>query len=330
MRIFFVPVLLLGFIFLSILLGGMVFEKLYSYPKEFSFGVTFSPGYARYLKLDWQKTYIAMLDDLKVRNLRIQSYWDILEPKEGKYDFSETDYMLSEANKKGAGVMLVLGERQPRWPECHIPTWAKGLSIKDRQQKILEFIQKVVERYQDQPVVRAWQVENEPMLGGFGEGCGVPDKNFLQKEAELVRNLSKKTIIMTDSGELGFWIIPAQLSDVFGTTLYRKVNDKYLGYVTYPLLPYFYSIKSNLARIFAPNSKKTIIVELQAEPWLAGGTLVSPKEQAKLFTAEDFKNYTNFAKKTGFDEAYLWGVEWWYFMAENGYPEYLEYAKTLF
>jgi hypothetical protein len=52
--------------------------------------------------------------------------------------------------------------------------------------------------------------------------------------------------------------------------------------------------------------------------------------RAKIFSARDFKKYVNFAQKTGFDEVYLWGVEWWYFMKEKGYPEYLEYAKNLF
>lgn len=320
------------FIFLILAIAfivNVVLEKTYSFPSQIKYGVTFSPVYAKYLNLDWQKTYNAILD-LNVRNLRIQSYWDILEPKEGKYDFSETDYMLDEAKTRGAKVILVLGVKQPRWPECHIPTWAKDLSIKDRQQRILEFIQKVVERYKDQPAVWAWQVENEPLLT-FGENCDPPDKDFLNKEIELVRGISDKKIILSDSGELGFWVTSMQLSDVFGTTVYRSVYDKTFGYVTYPIPAYFYSIKSGLVRrLFAPANQKTIVVELQAEPWLAGGTLVLPKEQAKIFTAEDFRNYTNFAKKTGFDEAYLWGVEWWYFMAENRHPEYLEYAKSLF
>ncbi|MDP3758375.1 MAG: beta-galactosidase, partial [Candidatus Daviesbacteria bacterium] len=214
---------------------------------------------------------------------------------------------------------------------CHIPSWAKNLTVSERKQKVLQFVQKVAERYQSHSAVWAWQIENEPLLGSFGEGCDAPDKNFLKEEVKLVRSLSNKTIIMTDSGELGFWVTSMQLSDIFGTTLYRYVYTKLLGYVTYPLMPYFYNVKSGLIRnLFAPKNQKTIIVELQAEPWLANGKFVSADLQEKLFTLEDFKNYVNFSRKTGFDEAYLWGVEWWYFMAANGHPEYLNYAKTLF
>src|SRR3989344_9696516 len=80
-----------------------------SSPAEVNFGVTFSPRYAEYLNLDWQKTYLKILDQLKVKNLRLPSYWDSLEPEEGQYDFSQTDFMLSGAKKAGARVILVVG-----------------------------------------------------------------------------------------------------------------------------------------------------------------------------------------------------------------------------
>lgn len=321
-----VVLILLGIV----ILANAILDKRF-YIKEAVYGVTFSPRYARYLNLDWKKTYISILDDLKVKNLRIPTYWDILESQSGKYDFTETDFMLNEASKRGARVILVVGARQPRWPECHIPDWARKLSLANRQQKILGFVQKTVERYKNHPQIVAWQVENEPLLPFFGEGCDKGNENFLKTEINLVKNLSNKTIIVSDAGELGSWIVPMQVSDVFGTTLYRKVYDKSLGYITYPIAPYLYHIKSSLVRnIFAHNNQKTIIVEFQAEPWFADGDSIPPEQQAKIFTKEDLKNYINFSKKTGFDEIYFWGVEWWYYMAQKGYPEYLEYARTLF
>lgn len=318
------------FIIIIILSVNFLFEKVYS-PVKVNFGVTFSPGYAEYLGLDWQKIYTQILDELKVKNLRIPSYWDILQPKPEQYDFSQTDFMLNEAAKKRAKVILVIGVRQPRWPECHIPAWAKSLTAPERKQKVLQLVQKVVENYKDYPAVWAWQVENEPLLGSFGEGCDAPDKNFLKKEVELVRSLSNKQIIMTDSGELGSWVTSMSLSDIFGTTLYRQVYDKRLGYITYPFPQYFYIVKSSFIReVFARSNQKTLVLEFQAEPWLADGKFLTADRQSKLFTTVDFKNYINYVQKTGFDEVYLWGAEWWYFMAANGHPEYLDYAKSLF
>lgn len=321
---------ILAIVLIIVFLANLFFEKKYT-KENIQFGVTFSPKYAKYLKLDWQKTYTSMLEDLKVKNLRLLTYWDVLQKDFDKYDFTEIDYLLEQAKKKGTRVILVLGERQPRWPECHIPSWAQKLNSQERLQKLLQFIQTVVERYNTHPAVIAWQVENEPLLKFFGEGCDNFDKSFLKQEVSLVKKISNKPIVMSDSGELGFWATPMQNSDIFGTTLYRRVYDKSVGYITYPVQPYFYSLKSDLIRsIFASNNQKTIIVELQAEPWFKDGKFVSSEEQAQLFTAQQFKDYTDFAKKTGFTEAYLWGVEWWYFMDQQGYPQYLNFAKTLF
>lgn len=317
---------------LVIFLGSVIFDKAYPFPAQVKYGVSFSPRHAEYLKLDWQETYVQILDNLKVKSLRIPSYWDVLESKIGEYNFSETDYMLSEAEKRGARVILVLGMRQPRWPECHIPSWAKNLGVRERQQKVLEFIRQVVERYKANSAIWAWQVENEPFLAVFGEGCDRPDAGFLQSEIDLVRSLSSKVIIGSDSGELGSWIVPMQVSDIFGTTLYREVYNPVMGYFTYPILPYLYNIKSQIVRgVFAPKNQKTIIVELQAEPWLSNGdSNQNIAQQLKRFPLDKMKAEIDYAKKTGFDEMYLWGVEWWYFMSQNGHLEYLEYAKSLF
>ncbi|MDO8576804.1 MAG: beta-galactosidase [Candidatus Daviesbacteria bacterium] len=322
-------VIILCIALVLIAVASLIFDKNDTHPVKF--GVTFTPKYARDLKLDWQKTYTQILDNLHVRNLRLSSFWDIIELERGQFNFAETDYLLSEAGKRGARAILVVGARQPRWPECHVPAWAKNLPADQKQKETLILVQKVIERYKDEGSVWAWQVENEPLLTVFGEGCDFIDKNFLKRELELVRSISKKPIIMTDSGELGFWITSMQMSDIFGTTVYRKVYDKWLGYVTYPVPPSFYSIKSNLVRsLFAKNNQKTIIVELQTEPWLANGDFAVPEEQARIFTTQDFKNYVNFSQNTGFDEVYLWGVEWWYYMASHGHPEYLDFARTLF
>ncbi len=327
-------IVVLVFLFITtILIGEILFKNLYPFPKQIKYGVTFSTKYAANLELDWKDTYVKILDDLKVRNLRIPAYWDVLEGKMGNLDFSQIDFMLFEAKKRDAKVILVLGIKQPRWPECHPPSWANNLSIANRQQKILLFISKVLERYKNNSEIVAFQVENEPFLESFGMGCDKPDENFLRQEVDLTRNLTNKTIILTDSGELGPWIKTMSLSDIFGTTLYRDVYNSYIGYTTFPLLPYFYNLKSYTVRnLFAKDNEKTIIIELQGEPWSPDNNLLQMllDKQIRLFPLKRFKQNVNFGKSTGFDEIYLWGVEWWYWMEMEGYPEYLDYAKTLF
>lgn len=309
-----------------------IFEKTYP-KKQVKFGVSFSPGYARYLNLDWQKTYLQILDELKVKHLRLSGYWDIIEAEPQKYDFSETDFMLTEAEKRELRVILIVGARQPRWPECHYPNWASKLSVSQRQQKTLELIQKVVERYKDKKSIWAYQVENEPFAWWFGENCDPPNSEFLQSEVALVKELDKKRpVIITDSGELGWWVDSINPADILGISVYRQSFNSPLNlYIPYPVSPGMYALKAGLIKRLYQN-KKIIISELQTEPWLSDKDAREnlPLRHNQLFSLANFKSNIEFAKKIGFDEAYLWGVEWWYFMDKMGYSEYLEYAKTIF
>ncbi|MDP3758400.1 MAG: beta-galactosidase, partial [Candidatus Daviesbacteria bacterium] len=100
-------IIALGILLVLFTVANLIFGKVNSQPVKF--GVTFTPKYAQYLELDWQETYIQMLDNLHVRSLRLSSFWDILEPERGEYDFAETDYLLAEAGKRDAKVILVVG-----------------------------------------------------------------------------------------------------------------------------------------------------------------------------------------------------------------------------
>lgn len=317
--------LLLIFFLALIFLGDLIFKTANPDPPKINYGVTFSPKYASDLKLDWKKVYLEMIDDLGVKKLRLPTYWDL--------GFDVTDYMLDLANKRGIEVLLVLGERQPRWPECHIPAWAKALTPSERREKLLEFIKQVVERYKDNEAVAWYQVENEPFLTSYGRGCDLYDEKMLKEEIDLVKVISNKPVVVTDSGELGDWFSALKLADIFGTTVYRDVYGPILKHTTYPLPNIFYNLKASLVKnILGQKDKKIIISELQAEPWLANNDplTTSLDDQLKLFPLRKFQDNISYVQGLGFETAYLWGVEWWYFMKEHSHPEYLEYAKTLF
>jgi hypothetical protein len=306
-------------------------QKLTPIPIEFVYGVSFSPKYAKELGLDWKKSYQEILRDLEIKRLRVPTYWDQLEPVDGKLDFSETDYMMNEAKKHQTSVILAVGIKQPRWPECHQPDWAANLDKEQRKQRLLKFVKAVVERYKDHPSLDLWQVENEPFFK-FGTECDILDKKLLKEEVELVRSTDPNhQIMVTDSGEaMKLPITSMGLSDIFGTTLYRTVYAPKFGYFEYPLLPGFYQLKSQLTHLFAPNNAKTIISELQAEPWSTKPLIETPlEEQLRLFPVEKLTNNLEFAKLTGFDTIYLWGAEWWYYMSKTGHPEYWEEVKRL-
>ncbi len=332
------PSVAIFFFILAALVSIYLFIKPFGYLKpdindtSFIYGVTFSPQIAQHLSGDFKKVYLSILDELNAKNVRIPTYWNILEPNMNSFDFSQVDFMVSEASKKQAKILMVLGIKQPRWPECHIPDWARSLTISGRQEKALRLMEKIIKRYKDSSAVWAWQVENEPMLR-FGAGCDPIDIQFLKKEIALVKKLDpKKPVIITDSGEWQTWFLPAALSDILGISVYKKAYTPFLGYITFPVPSAIYKAKASLVKkLTGKENQKVIIAELQSEPWLQGSFKDTPEDvQLKTFTLEDFKGNLVSAQKTNFREIYFWGAEWWYFMKEKGHPEYWDFAKNIF
>jgi len=322
-------------LFLAIfLVVGFLFWGYFNLPVEqgrqdVSLGTTFSYIYAEGLGLDWKETFIATLDDLKIKKIRIPVYWDRVEMKEGEFDFSEVDWQLQEASKRDAEIVLALGQKVPRWPECHIPKWI-GENDQKRKEALVSFVGTVVDRYKNEEVIKYWQVENEPFLN-FGI-CPPADPNLIDREISQVRSKdSTRKIIMTDSGELSLWVQAAKRADVFGTTMYLDIWSEKMGYYEYPIGPRFFWFKKWLIDIFA-KQENAIVIELQAEPWMAGWVLNFPVEdQLRHMNPELLRENVNFAKKVGFPEVYLWGTEWWYYMkVKKDHPEIWEEAKVLF
>jgi hypothetical protein len=297
---------------------------------QITFGVSFSQPFAEEMGLDWQNTYLAILDELGVKKIRLIAYWPRIEPEPGKYTFDDLDWQISEAEQRGAEVILAIGRRLPRWPECHIPDWAKDLSESEQQERVLQMLVEVVNHYRGNKTIKAWQVENEPFLRGFGH-CPKLDKKFLDKEISLVRKLDgyQRPIILTASGELSSWLQPAMRADILGTSLYRIIWNKYLGYFHYPIRPVFYYKRANLVKRLT-GIEKIILIELQAEPW--GPKLIekmSSIEQARSMDLKKLKEIINYARQTGFDEIYLWGAEWWHWTKREGNSAIWEEVKKL-
>ena len=328
MKKLFKKMILILLVFLLIICGYFFIGSV-SEAENISWGINFSQKHAENLGLDWKETYSALLNDLNVKKIKIASYWDLVEPGDGVYSFEDLDWQIEKAEEKEAEILLVIGMKSPRWPECHIPFWAKELKEEEQKEKILIFIKEVILRYKEKNFIFAWQIENEPFFS-FGK-CSWSDKNFLKEEIALVKSLDPyRPIIISESGEGSLWIQAAQVGDMVGTTIYKKIwIEKIRQYFTYFLPPVFYHRKSQMVeKLFG---KEVICVELQAEPW--GPKLLydcSIEEQLKTMNLEQFQKNIEFAKKTGFDTFYFWGAEWWYWMKEvHNQPEIWNEAKQL-
>lgn len=316
-------------IFIGVLLLSIDYEK----PEKFNYGVSFSRFHTDELKLDWKETYLAILNDLNVKDFRFSAHWPLTEPEEGKFNFEELDFQMNEAKKAGATVILAVGRRLPGWPECHEPEWAKDLTLEHKQEKILKYIETVVNRYKNYDNIKYWQVENEAFLTFFSkQKCGDFDEGFLNKEIDLVKQLDPlRQVIITDSGEFGTWYKAYQHGDVFGTSIYLYVWWRnFIGPLRYPITPAFFRIKRNLVNIMY-GRKESIVIELSAEPWLLQPIIDTPVEtQLSRMGLDKFNEMIEFSKKTSFDTFYLWGAEWWYWMKQNGHPEFWNRAGDLY
>ncbi len=295
-------------------------------------GLTFSPRYANELGLPAMETYNQVLHDLQPDLIRLPIYWDEVEKNPGEYNFSEIEEMVKMAEIGGSDIILTLGFKQPRWPECFAPQWAKELSKDQFDQRILDLVQKEIETFKKYPNIKYWQVENEPLVE-FGK-CPLPDKQRLIQEIEIVKNQDNRPVMITDSGELSSWFSTAGLGDVFGTTLYRNVWSPLLVRpFTYPWPPFFYTLKYELAKLINHTKNPSMISELQAEPWPADAKSipeVNLSKQIELFPVRNLDKNLMYAEQAKMGPIIFWGAEWWYYMKDKGNDAYVQKAKEIF
>ncbi len=324
---------LIALLFLGLFLALVVALLAYKpKPERISYGMSFNTPYARELGLDWQQTYDAIIDELGVRKLRLAAHWPMVEPADDVWNFEELDYQVRKAEEVGATVVFAVGRRLPRWPECHIPEWIKGQSKENEQTEQLEYMTKVIERYKDSPAIIYWQVENEPFLSMFAfEHCGPLDEAFLAREVELVRDLdATRPILVTDSGNLGTWAGAFRHGDAFGTSVYVYFWNPELGQFRTVLPPWFYRAKERVMKLWY-GDKPTFLIELSAEPWLIEPVVNVPLDvQYSRMNIDKFNDILAYAERTRYEEQYLWGAEWWYWLHKQGEDAMWNRGKELF
>jgi hypothetical protein len=284
--------------------------------KNPNYGASFSIKYAKELGNDWQANYTALLDDMGFKNLRLMSYWDESEAVKGQYNFSDLDWQMDEAAKRGAKVSLGLGFRQPRWPECHQPAWAKeiGYGTDEWQAALNNYITVVQNRYKNHPALGSYQLENEAKNAWFGECPGAASTDRLIEEFNLAKNNDPNhPVYMSLSDQHGF---PAgqPVPDKYGFSVYRIVwNDKtpIHFYLTYPTPVWYHKARATAIKII--KDRDFFVHELQVEPWGPKATKdLSLEEQNRSMSPKQINKNFTFVKKIGTEDIYTWGGEWWY------------------
>jgi hypothetical protein len=282
-------------------------------------GASFIPDYAQGFGLDPNETLNAMLSDLKLKQVRLVSYWGDIEQTPGHYDFSQLDSEFALANKYGAKVSLSIGLRQPRWPECHPPTWLDVQANNEAiwKPQLFRFIKTVVDRYKTDPALHDYELENEYFMKVFGT-CTDFSRQRLVDEFNLVKatDPSHPVIISRSDNWVGIPVGQPK-PDEYAISVYKRVWDSTFThrYFEYPLPATFYASLAGAEEVLS--GKDMIIHELQAEPWTPKGleiTQTSVAEQYKSMSPQRLKARIAYGEATGMKTIDLWGAEWWYYM----------------
>ena len=311
------------------IVGYIILIRTSFYNPKMILGVSFDPDYARYLGLDAASTFNNLIiGEWQFKHIRLSAQWDIIEPTPGQFNFTELDSFMKAAEGRGVKIILALGQKTPRWPECHLPNWAVQIPPEEYRLARLAYITAVVAHFKDNPALEMWQVENEPFLP-FGK-CPAFSQSDLAEELALVKTTDgTHHSLVTDSGELSTWRQTATAAEFFGTTMYRVVWNKYLGYVSYDWLPAaFYRFKLWLA---GRSPQTAYVVELQGEPWIPDSDVIKTpmSEQNKSLNLSRLQKNINYAYRVGLSRSYLWGAEWWAWLLKNGHSEISDYIQKL-
>jgi hypothetical protein len=279
-------------------------------------GVTFIPDYAQSLGLNPEQTMDALLN-INVKQFRLVSYWNVVEPEKNVYNFSQLDWEFAKAQSHHAKIILTLGLRQPRWPECHPPNWVNTEAPLSTWQPELEaYMTKVIERYKNSSSLEEYQLENEYFLQGFGD-CNNFSRERLVSEYNLVKSIDPNhPIIIGRSNNTVGIPIHKPTPDIIGISVYKRVWDANYThrYVEYPFPAWYYAFLAGTQKIFL--NRDMIISEMQAEAWPPNGkniTQISLSEQNKSLNAARLQNRFTYAKATGMKQIEFWGAEYWYY-----------------
>ena len=69
---------------LALILIASFILSLKKKPDAIDYGMSFNVPYAQELGLDWKETYLAILDDLGVKKLRLAGQWNLIKKKKDR------------------------------------------------------------------------------------------------------------------------------------------------------------------------------------------------------------------------------------------------------
>ncbi|MBU1110904.1 hypothetical protein KKB83_04790, partial [Patescibacteria group bacterium] len=97
-------------VFIIVLALGIFFFVGQTPPAEnIIWGINFSQKHATNFGFDWKEVFLSLIDDLGAQNIKIATYWDLIEQEKDSFDFTDIDWQMKQAEDNGVQVTLVIG-----------------------------------------------------------------------------------------------------------------------------------------------------------------------------------------------------------------------------
>lgn len=268
------------------------------------FGAAYYPE--QWTPNDWDED-LKIMKDMGLTSVRLGEFaWSILEPQEGKFDFSLFDAILEKVDK--AGMTAILGTPTatfPPWlfekyPDI-VQTTKTGIkriigsrrqvcfSSKEYRKATERIVTALAKHYGRNKVVSAWQIDNEPGHEGsdldYSDLSLISFRQWLKKKYSTIKTLNETWGNVFWGTQFDSWdqipIPYATLASGYNPALiqdfFRFQSDELIGYIEF---------QASILRKYTRN--QTLTVNLFPSPFLA----VTDFE--KMFRFLDFVSWDNY------------------------------------
>lgn len=172
--------------------------------------------------------------DLNSATINIFS-WALLEPEEGKYDFSKLDKIIAELSEVNFDIVLGTSTAaMPAWMFKKYPDVARVdyqgrrhvfgqrhnfcPNSKNYQRLAGELVEKLAERYSNNPHIVVWHVNNEYGGNCYCENCQNAFREWLKNKYQTLDNLNHAWNMNVWSHTIYHWdeiVVPNELGDAW-------------------------------------------------------------------------------------------------------------------
>lgn len=283
-----------------------------------------------------------LLQTLQPDVVRLPVYWTEVASTPSSLDYSEVDRLINTIkahnSRKGSRhteVVLVVGARNLVWPEVYLPSWVDTRDVHKldrllRMASYRRYLETTFRRYAPLSILRAWQVENEPLDNATMAEVtsGALPASMVRSEVDLLRsidlvhevvvttfNSSHVSLDVRGSSPLG-WLFshlpgakpaghPSQaltMGDTLGLDLYVVTESTPLDVITATTRIAWKEESLDFWQSQAQKYGRALwVTEMQATPWI--GTTG--------FTQSDLLSSALAYRGHGVSVYLLWGVEDW-------------------